>query len=201
MRRHIWFLVLLAILSIITGCDVSDKPETELPNQQPLPDPTMTTGTLGTMTIDPFPDCPSAEGFGTIAPSISIFSITFLVNGIEQTISENDVLQIDAGDEVQIKDVAICVNSFQGYGGQACVDFAPADQSGQEVVSEHKGTHLVDVAPGIILISDLDFTWDIKEGWCGILAVLNHWAPEKTQDLDCAEGLCERDDQVFVGFR
>lgn len=201
MRRHIWLLVLLAILFITTGCDLSNKPETELLSQQPLPDSTMTTATLGTMPIDPFPDCPSAEGFGTISPSISIFSITFLVNGIEQTVYENDVFQIDAGEEVQIKDVAICVNPFQGNGGQACVDFAPADQSGQEVVSEHKGTHLVDVTPGIIFMSDLDYAWDIQEGWSGILAVLNHWAPEKTQDLDCADGLCERDDQIFVGFR
>jgi len=201
MRRHIWLLVLSAILSITTGCDVSNKPETELPNQQSLPVFTMTTATTGIMPIDPFPDCPSAEGIGTIAPAISIFSITFLVNGIEQTVYKDDVLQIAAGDEVQIKDVAICVNPFQGYGGQACVDFAPADPSGQEVVSEHKGTHLVNVTPGNIFISDLDFRWDIQERWSGILAVLNHWAPEKTQDLDCADGLCERDDQIFVGFR
>ena len=148
----------------------------------------------------PAPICPTARGSGTILPAVSIYSITFVVNGVKKVVQAGGALEAVPGDQVQVRDVSICAGSFAGNGGEACVDFAPADKSGQEVVSEHKGTHLVQVATGLIMISNLDFAWTVDEGWSGISAVLNHWPPEDTRDLGCAGGQCERDDQMLIKF-
>jgi len=110
------------------------------------------------------------------------------------------MLQAVPGDEVQIREVIICAGSFPDDGGQACVDFAPTDESGQEIMSEHKGTDTLPVTPGPISISGLNFAWTVGENWSGFYAVLNHWPPVETQDLGCANGLCERDDWIIVEF-
>ena len=114
---------------------------------------------------------------------------------------QNNILQAVPGDEVQIREVIICASPFSGDGGQACVDFAPTDENGQEIKSEHKGTDTVPVTPGPISISGLNFTWTVGENWSGFYAVLNHWPPVETQDLGCANGLCERDDWLFIKFQ
>lgn len=202
MRNGVWVLVAWSVLSLATGCGRSDETVTALPTQMLQPaDSPVPTATPDTMAIDPTPVCPPARGVGTVSPAVSIYSITFLVNGLEQVVHEDDMLQAAPGDEVQVRDVIICAGSFSGDGGAACVDLAPADPSGQEIMSEHKGTHLVPVTPGLMIISNLDFTWTISENWSGISAVLNHWTPENTQDLGCASGRCERDDRITVEFR
>jgi len=30
---------------------------------------------------------------------------------------------------------------------------------------------------------------------------MNHWTPEKTKDLECANELCERDDRIILEVR
>jgi hypothetical protein len=87
-----------------------------------------------------------------------------------------------------------------GSGGQACVNFAPTDENGQEIMSEHKGIDRLPVIPGLMIISDLNFTWTVGENWSGFYAALNHWAPIETQDLGCANGHCEGDDWLIVEF-
>jgi hypothetical protein len=147
------------------------------------------------------PVCPPAKGAGTIAPAISIYSITFVVNGREQVVRDEDTLQASPGDEVQVREVTICAGPFSGNGGEACVDFAPGTQSGQEIVSEHRGTHTVRVTPGIRTISGPEHGWIIGENWREFSAVLNHWPSENTRDLGCGSGRCERDDRIVVEFR
>jgi hypothetical protein len=114
---------------------------------------------------------------------------------------DGDVLQAMPGDEIQVREVTVCAGSFSGNGGEACVDFAPVTQSGQEIGSEHGGTHTVPVTPGFSSLSGPDHRWTIGENWDHISAVLNHWPPEGTEDLDCGSGRCERDDRMNVGFR
>ena len=199
MRYGVWILLALCVLSLATGCGRSDGTVTALPTQMLQPaDSPVPTATPHTVTIDPTPVCPPARGIGTVSPAVSISSITFLVNGLEQVVYGDDMLQAAPGDRVQVTDAIICAGTFSGKGGEACVDFAPVDQSGQEIFPEHKGTHLVPVAPGLIVISDLDVAWTISEDWSGISAVLNHWTPENTQDLGCASERCERDDRIMV---
>jgi hypothetical protein len=147
------------------------------------------------------PACPQATGEGTISPAISIYSIVFIVNGVEQMVRDGDVLQALPGEQVQVREVTVCVGAFSGNGGEACVDLAPVDQSGQEITSEHRGTHNVPVVPGFASISGPDQGWVIGENWGHIAAVLNHWPPEGTQDLGCGGGRCERDDRTIVGLR
>jgi hypothetical protein len=194
--------VTLLALSLAAGCGKSGEIDSAQPTQtiQPAdsPDPTLTPD-IGN--INPAPVCPTARGVGTVSPAVSIYSITFLVNGIEQIMLQNNMLQAVSGDEVQIREVIICASPISGDGGQACVDFAPTDESGQEIRSEHKGTDTVSVTPGPISILGLNFTWTVGENWSGFYAVLNHWAPIETQDLDCASGGCERDDWLFIKFQ
>ncbi len=199
--KRVWVLAALLALSLAAGCERSGEIDTTLLTQtiQPAdtPEPTAIPD-IGN--VDPAPVCPTARGVGTVSPAVSIYSITFLVNGIEQVVLENNVLQAEPGDQVQIREVIICAGSFSGDGGQACVDFAPTDENGQEIMSEHKGTDTVPVTPGQISISGLNFTWTVGENWSGFYAVLNHWPPVATQDLGCASGRCERDDWLIVEF-
>jgi len=186
MRSGFWVLVVLSAFSLAAGCGRSGG---------------TVTAPLISETIDSTPVCPPARGEGTVSPAISIYSITFVVNGLEQVVRGEDTLQALPGDKVQVSEVTICTGSFPGNGGEACVDFAPAGQSGQEIVSEHGGTHLVQVTAGFISIPGPSQTWSVGENWRHISAVLNHWPPEETKDLACSEGRCERDDRVVIGLR
>jgi len=199
--KRFWVLVTLLALSLVAGCGRSGEIDSALPIQtiQPADSPELTVmPELGD--VDPAPVCPTTRGVGTVSPAVSIYSITFLVNGIEQIVLQNNTLQAMPGDEVQIREVIICASPFSGNGGQACVDFAPTDESGQEIKPEHKGTDTVPITPGQISISGLNFTWIVGKNWSGFYAVLNHWPPVETQDLGCANGLCERDDWIIVEF-
>jgi len=144
-------------------------------------------------------DRPTAGG-GTVAPAITIQSITFLVDGARLTLSEGDVLPAPVGSEVGVVEVKISVGDFVADGGEACVDFAPTRDSGEEVFAEHTGTHMVPLSPGLITVPGPDHAWTIDETWVGIVAVVNHWPGIKTKDLECAEGLCERDQQLLLRF-
>jgi len=202
MRNKPWVLVVLLALSLAAGCSSSDESVIVLPDQVQRPTHTVKPiQTPDSEMIDPMPVCPLASGQGTISPDISIYSITFVVNGIEQVLRNGDTLDASVGDGIEIREVVICAGSFSGNGGEACVDFAPIDQSGQEIRSEHAGTHLVQVTSGFISIPGPSHTWTRAESWGQISAVLNHWTGEDTEDIECANRRCEHDDWAAVILR
>lgn len=202
MRNGVWIMVAFSVLSLAAGCGRSDETVTAVPTRRPQPIDTLEpTTVLDSGTMDPVPVCPPAKGAGTIPPAVSIYSITFVVNGLEQAVRDEDTLEALPGDQVQVKEVTICAGPFSGRGGEACVDLAPGTQSGQEIASEHRGTHTVRVTPGFRTISGPEHGWIIGENWRGFVAVLNHWPPEDTGDLSCSSGRCERDDRIIVEFR
>jgi hypothetical protein len=155
--------------------------------------------TANPATTEP-PNCPSPDGYGTISPAISIASIVFMVNDVRQLVNDGDSLRAQPGDDVRVYEVTLCVGSFSGDGGEACVDIVPTSTDGQEISSEHRGSHIFALSPGIMTIADLDFDWTVRESWDGLSAVLNHWAPTSTEDLGCSNGGCERDDWMKIAF-
>jgi len=202
MRNGVWVLVVLLVLSLVAGCSRSGTTATELSPHMPQPaDALEPASTPDLATVGSAPACPPATGEGTVSPAVSIYSIVFTVSGAEQVVRDGDVLQALPGEQVQVREVTICVGSFSGNGGEACVDLVPVDQSGQEIASEHRGTHTVSVTPGFTSISGPDQGWIIGENWRNIAAVVNHWPPDGTQDLGCGGGRCERDDRTVVGLR
>lgn len=202
MRHRVWVLVVLSAVSLAAGCVRRDEtamaPPTHLPRLADTPEPT---ATLASGTVDSTPVCPPAGGEGTVSPAVSIYSITFVVNGVEQVVRDGDTLQALPGEEMEVREVTICTGPFSGNGGEACVDVAPVDQSGHEIMSGHGGTHMARVTAGFVSIPGPSKTWTIDEGWKQISAVLNHWPPQDTGDLECGNGRCEHDDWAVVGFR
>ncbi len=199
MRNGILVLIALCVLSLAAGCVMSDATATAPPTQMPEPIESMEPSTTAdTGTDDGMPECPSARGDGTVPPVVSITSITFVVNGLEQIVRGEDMLQASPGDEVRVREVTICAWSFSGDGGEACVDFAPVTKTGQEIESDHRGTHTVRVIPGFMTISVSDLGWTIEDSWSHFSVLLNHWPAEGTEDMECGDGLCERDDRIIV---
>lgn len=204
MRRKIWVLVVLFVplLLLATGFDTGDETATTpLTQVSKLADTLEPTEILVSERTDSTPVCPPADGEGTISPAISIYSITFVVNGAEQVVHEGDTLEAIVGDEIEIKEAVICAGSFSGRGGEACVDLAPVDRSGQKIMSEHAGTHMVPVITGFTAIPGPGHTWTLDESWVRISAVLNHWTLEETEDIDCANRRCEHDDWAIIELR
>jgi hypothetical protein len=204
MRRKIWILVafFVPLLLLAADFDTSDgTATTSLIQVSELADTQEPTETFVSEKNDSTPLCPPADGEGTIFPAISIYSITFVVNGAEQVVYESDTLEATVGDEIKIKEAVICVGSFSGNGGEACVDLAPVDQSGQMIMSEHAGTHMVPVITGFTAIPGPSHTWTLEEKWMRISAVLNHWTLEETEDIDCANRRCEHDDWAIIELR
>jgi hypothetical protein len=202
MRSKPWVLLVLFALSLAAGCSSSDESVTALPGQ--VRQPTHTVKPIQTQDsemIDPMPVCPPANGQGTIPPAITLYSITFVVDGLEQVLRSGDTLDARVGDEIEVREVVICAGYFSGSGGEACVDFAPADQSGQEIMSEHAGTHMVQVTSGFISIPGPNRIWTRTESWGQISAVLNHWTREETEDIECANRRCEHDDWAAIILR
>jgi hypothetical protein len=199
MKNEVVALVTLCVLSLVAGCSTSSAPATALQTDLPPPiDALETVATPDQVTDGSAPACPPARGEGTISPAISIYSVVFVVNGIEQVVRAGDILQVSTGEEVQVREVTICVGSYSGNGGEACVDFVPVAQSGQEIVSEHSGTHNFKVTPGFMSISGLERGWMIGENWRYFSIVLNHWPPVSTEDFSCGSGRCEHDDRLII---
>ena len=201
-RKGVWAFLVLTVLSLVAGCSGSDGTATALPN--PMPESTASLGPTAmpdSATHEPTPVCPPAGGEGTIPPAVSIYSITFVVNGLEQVVRAGDTLQASPGDKVQAREITICAGAFSGNGGEICVDIAPVDQDGQEIMSEHEGTHMIRTNPGFLTISGPSHTWTVGRNWRQISAVLNHWPPEDTEDLSCGNGRCEHDDRILFRLR
>jgi hypothetical protein len=204
MRRKIWVLVALFVplLLLSVAFDRSNETATiSLPQVSQRAEALESTETLVSERTDSMLVCPPAEGEGTISPAVSIYSITFVVNGAEQVVYDGDTLEAIVGDEIEIREAVICAGSFSGSGGEACVDLAPVDRSGQEIMSEHAGTHMVPVITGFTTIPGPSHTWTLAESWVRISAVLNHWTQEETEDVDCANRRCEHDDWAIIELR
>lgn len=187
------------LVAVLAGCGAITPTPTAVPLvAADAPQPTIASEPLAT---GPASACPLAEGPGTVTPAVAIYSMTFVVNGVEQVVRGGDTLPALPGDQVQVREVTFCAESFSGNGGEACVDFVPLDQSGHELVSERQGTHTVKVTPGFATVSAASQGWTVGENWRGIAVVVNHWPSGNTEDVSCAGGLCERDDRVVVGLR
>lgn len=185
-RRLFHLCVLVLLLTVVSAC--STKGEGVAPSARSAQDTELS-------------DCLPANPGGTVAPAIAICSVTYRVNGTEQVVRDGGRLEGSVGDEVQIGDIAICVGSFVGDGGEACVDFVPRDGEGREIAAGRRGTHLARVSGGCQSIPGPDGTWTIDSEWKSISAVLNHWPPGRTEDLSCADGLCEHDDRLMVELK
>jgi hypothetical protein len=196
MRSAIWMLVTLSAVLLAAGCGRSDGTVATLP--APLLEPT---SALDSRITGPVPVCPAARGVGTISPAVSLYSITFVVNGLEQVVGADDTLQALPGDEVWVREATICTRPFSGNGGEACVDLVPVGEDGQEIEFEHRGTHNIRVMAGFMPISGPSGTWTIGENWRAIAIVVNHWPGEDTEDVACGGGRCERDDRIVVELR
>jgi hypothetical protein len=202
MRNKPWILVVLFTLSLAVSCSRSSGSVTAILDQ--VTQPTHTVEPIQTPdseNIDRIPVCPPANGQGTISPAITIYTITFVVNGVEHVLRNGEALDTMVGEEIEVKEVVICTGSFSDNGGEACVDFAPIDQSGQEIMPEHAGTHMVQVTSGLITIPGPSHTWTRAESWGQISAVLNHWPREDTEDTECANRRCEHDDWATIILR
>ena len=199
MKNEVLALVTLCVLSLVAGCSTSSAPATAWQTDVLQPtDALETEVTPYQVTNGSVPACPPARGEGTISPAISIYSVVFVVSGIEQVVHDGDMLQVSTGEEVQVREVTICVGSYSGNGGEACVDFVPVTKGGEEIVSERSGTHNFKVTPGFMSISGLERGWIIGENWRYFSIVLNHWPPITTEDLGCGSGRCEHDDRLIV---
>jgi hypothetical protein len=180
---HLCALALL--LPVVCAC--STKGESVAPPTRSTPGAELST-------------CPPVNPGGTVAPAIAICSVTYMVNGAEQVVRGGDALEASPGDTVQIGDIAICVGSFGGDGGQACVDFVPLDGEGGEITAGRRGTHHMKVTRGCQSIPGPEGAWTVGANWQSISAALNHWPPGRTEDLACADGLCERDDRLTANL-
>ena len=201
-RSEVWFLVTLLVLSLAAACSRANGIVTALPTQLPQSSvPLEPTAMLDSEVVDSTPACPAARGDGTVSPDVSIYSITFAVNGLEQVVRAGDTLDAMPGDELEVREITICTEDSLANRGEVCVDLAPLDQNGQEIMSEHKGTHMVRMVSGFMTISGPSFTWTVGENWRQISAVLNHWPPEDTEDLDCGNRRCEHDDRIVIDLR
>ena len=123
MKTGVCVLVALCALSLVAGCSRGGATATAGPTHTPEPtQPLEPRVTPDLATVASTPACPPADGEGTIPPAVSIYSIAFVVNGVEQVVRDGDVLQALPGDEIQVREVTICAGSFSGNGGEAQVE-------------------------------------------------------------------------------
>lgn len=141
--------------------------------------------------------CPAADGVGSVHPAISVYSVTFVINGLEQIVRDGGTLEAVSGDEVLVAEVGICANEVGGRRGEVCVDIAPLDRNGEEIRSQAGGTHLQPAPADFATVPGPPTVWTIGEGWRGFTVVVNHWV-EGGSDAGCAEGRCERDDYMRI---
>lgn len=197
MRRWGWVL-LLALAAACTAGGASTPPEHDV---GPAPaGPSELRSTPKVASPEPAPRCRPPDGSGTVSPNLSITSITFMVNGVEQVIAPGGAVAASPGDRVRLAGATLCSEPYSGDPGAACVDVAPLDEDGEEVQAEHLGTHMVPVSPGSIHLRGPAGGWTVEEGWTGFSVVLNHWPPVNTRDQACAASGCERDDQVMIAI-
>lgn len=194
MSKRRYLLMVVTVLSLASGCAGTDPP-TNTPEMQAAE---QRTGTPEPPVAGPTTACQPTDGEGTVSPDVAISSVTFVVNGVEQVVRDDDILQASPGDRVRVKEATICAGPFSGNGGEVCFDLVPVGASGREVAAEHAGSHLMPVAAGVTSISGPERSWIIENDWRGFSAVLNHWPPDGTADPSCADGRCEHDDWMAI---
>lgn len=204
-KREFYVLAALIALILFVGC--GSKNGTAVPQQTDQPQPAdprespASPATPDLVTDESSPVCRQANGEGTIAPAISIFSIAFVVNGVEQVVLVGEGLTAQPGDEVQVREVTVCADTVSDAGGKVCVDFAPVTYDGRKVVSENIGTHTTRVRAGFFNIPGPKNHWIIDKEWMNISGVVNHWPTRITTDKGCGSGRCEHDDWIDIEFQ
>jgi hypothetical protein len=144
--------------------------------------------------------CPQPAGNGTVDPAVSIYSMVFEVDGLELEVLPGESLPVQPGDEVRLIEVTLCTVTYTGNPGEVCVDLAPLTSAGEMLSSQHAGTHMGVIVSGRITLAGPEYSWTVDDTWTGFSVVVNHWAPDTTEDLDCAGGQCEQDDRLMIGF-
>jgi hypothetical protein len=130
---------------------------------------------------------------------VSIYSVTFIVNGQEQVVADGRILQAAAGDEILVTEAEICAHPGDRGGGDVCVDIAPLDGDGEEIRAQAGGNHMQPAPSGFVTVPGPSTVWTLGEDWQGFVVVVNHWVTGST-DLGCAEGRCERDDYMVIAL-
>ena len=202
MKSRVWIILVLLLSPCAVSCSSYGRTAFLLPTVTPQPAASLEPSAAPDLaTVDSPPVCPPARGEGTVSPAVSLYSIVFVVNGVEQEARGGDRLQAGPGDVVQVREATICAQSFSSNPGEACVDFAPVTQSGQEIASEHIGTHMMRVIPGFFSIPGPNEKWTIDQDWGYISAVVNHWPPDDTDDPSCGSRRCEHDDRIDIELK
>jgi hypothetical protein len=151
--------------------------------------------------------CPPTDAEGTVLPSVTISSTTFIVNGDERVADDSGSFQVSPGDQVRVKDVTICVDPFNGRGGKVYVEFDPVKPDptdpGEIIIikEEVKGTLAVSVKPKLTTIPGPNYTWTIGDDWKHISVVTVHYPAEKTENSECEPKdpyICEVDDRMIA---
>ncbi len=180
-------------------------PSTSTSTPEPQPDPLTPDSTALAKPTDsslsPTPTCPPADAEGTVSPVITLLSVTFEVNGAEQVVDDFGVLQAAVGDQVSVKDVTICIDPFEGNGGQIYVEFDPVDTNGEIIGFEVKGTRAIPATPGSRSITGKDYTWTIGDNWRHFSVNTIHYPTGGgTKNLYCENGACEVDDRMIISI-
>jgi hypothetical protein len=164
----------------------------------PTPEKESTATLPPTLTPPSLLACPTADAEGTVPPAIAIYAITFVVDGVEQVVDDVNPLQALPGAQVQVKEVTICSEPFEGDGGNVYVEFDPVNHNGQVTASEVMSTRAVRVIPGFINVSGPSVSWTISD-WRHVSVVTVHYpSGGSTHNLSCERGTCEVDDRVIV---
>jgi len=144
------------------------------------------------------PVCPPAGAGGTIAPAIALYSVTFVVNGVDQIVDDsNNSLRVYKNAQMTVKEVTICVAPFEGPGGMFYVEFQPYNTEDQ-LIDPVRGSPLLDAESGFTSIPGPDCTWVISDDWQKISILSTHFPPGGTQNPYCQERACEFDDRLEV---
>jgi hypothetical protein len=83
---------------------------------------------------------------------VSIYSVTFMVNGREQVLRDGEILEAMPGDEVLVAEAEICTRPGDRGGGDVCVDIAPLDGDGEEIRSQAGGSHMQPAPSGFMTV-------------------------------------------------
>ena len=122
------------------------------------------------------PACPQAAG-GRIAPDIALYSVTFIVNGIEQFVDNvNNSLRVPESDQmtVVVKEVMVCTTPFEGGGGTFYVEFRPYNAEGP-LWNLVEGSPLSDAASRLVSVPGPAYTWAIDNDWQEISILSVHY--------------------------
>jgi len=153
------------------------------------------------LTIDVL--CPTtADAEGTVPPTVTISSIAFVVNGVEQVVDDFGLLLASPGDQVRVKQATICVDPFEDTGGRVYVEFDPVSTDGEVIMSEITGTRAVPVNSGLTAIPGSHILWTMGS-WRHISVVPVHYPPsgQQTKNSECEKNtpyICEVDDRMIV---